>query len=214
MAEIKDTKTLMLHCMDVNCKYMRLPSGHIEGYENLVALYDRIASQLRACAAAWVRGEPCPEHEPAADAFIWAVVAWADAFGISLGAEPVEWGRKFVGPHADFAEYMRPLERPDAIEPHAGLPAETIIELDVRWMVQVMKLTAKWGMLHHLKDMPALHEAQRLEKELRSEDGATREAYLRSDLKFFQALFKPFPFKPETMQQLKDWLAMADPDNK
>lgn len=212
MPSITDAKELILHCTHVNCNYMRLPAGELDNYQAISRLYQRLAEQSRVCAQSWCSNLPCPEHEPAVDAFWHAVVAWADALGISMGVDPVEW-RVFVKPHFDFAEYLRPGEKLEVIEPHAALPAEVIIELDVRWMRLVVKLTTQWGLFHHLKDRPALREAERLERELRNGRGLVRDAYLRSDLKFFGALFKPFPFKYQTRHQIKDWLAMADPDN-
>lgn len=213
MAPITDAKELILHCTQVNAEYMRLPAGELQNYKALSGLYQSLAEQSRVCAQGWCSNLPCPEHEPAVDAFWWAVVAWSDAFGISMGVDPVEWGREFVNPHFDFAEYLRPGEKPEVIEPHAALPAAVIIELDVRWMRLVVKLTTRWGLRQHLKDRSALREAERLERELRNGRGLVRDAYLRSDLKFFDALFKSFPFKYQTRQQIKDWLAMADPDN-
>jgi hypothetical protein len=213
MAEVNEKK-LMRHCCEVNCKYMRLPAGSLDEYRNIAGLYQRLADQSLLCSQAWLQDEACPGHEPAADAFWWAVTSWAEAFGISIGADMSEWERVFVRPHHRFADYLLCGPHPEVIEPHAGLPADTILELDVRWMKLVVSLTSKWGMLAHLKDMPALHEAQRLEKALRAENGAARAAYLKSDLNFFRELFRPFPFEPHTRQQLNDWLAMADPDNK
>lgn len=207
------TRELIHHCCKVNAEYMRLPAGELHNYKHLSGLYQRLADQSLLCAGAWLRDEPCPEHEPAVDAFWHAVVAWSDAFGISIGVDPVEWGREFVHPHFLFADYLRPGEQLETIEPHAALPAEVIMELDIRWLKLVVKLTARWGLFHHAKDMPALREAERLERDLRAEDGQVREAYLKSDLKFFKALFEPFPFKYQTKQQIKDWLALADPDN-
>jgi hypothetical protein len=214
MAEIKGVRELMRHCCKVNCDYMRLPAGELPNYETLTALYRRMASQSLLCAETWIQARSCADHEPAVDAFWWAVVAWADAFGISAGVDMAEWSREFVSPHWEFADYLRPGEKVETIDPHAGLPAEVIMELDVRWMKMVIKLTARWGLFHHLLDSPALREARYLEAELRKPGSQVRDAYLRSDLKFFQELFKPFPFKKRTRQQLDDWLAMANPDNK
>ncbi len=214
MASVRNDRELIHHCCEVNREYMRLPAGELQNYQAIAGLYQRLAEQSLLCAGAWLRNHSCPDHEPAVDAFWWAVVAWADAFGISAGIEPVEWGRKFLEPHFEFANYLRPCSQPDCIEAHAGKPGEVILELDVRWMTLVMKLTGKWGWWHHLKDMPAVLEAQKLETELRSTDGMVREAYLKSDLRFFKELFKPFPFTAQTRIQLMDWLAMADPDNK
>lgn len=214
MAEVKDIRKLMVRCTEVNRDYMRLPAGALDEYRNIASLYQRLADQSYECAQAWLRDEACPEHEPAVDAFWWAVVSWAEALGTSMGIEPDEWYKVFVRPHRAFADYVLCGPHPEVIEPHAGLPAETILELDVRWMNLVVKLTSKWGMLAHLKDMPALHEAQKLEKVLRAPDGAARAAYLKSDLVFFRELFKPFSFEYKTRQQINDWLAMADPDNE
>lgn len=201
-------RELMVNCALVNLEYMRLPAGQLGDFREIVKFYERLAAQSLTCAQAWWDDKPCPKHEPALDAFWWAVVSWAEAFLISLGVAPRErW--VFVNPHLTFARYLRPGEKPERIEPHAGLPAEVIIELDIRWLKLVVKLTSKWGLIQYLKAMPVLKEAKRLEGELRS-DGPVREAYLRSDLKFFDALFEPFPFKYQTQQQIKDWLAMAN----
>jgi len=214
MANVRGARELIHCCCEVNCEYMRLPAGELRNYKTLSSLYQSLADQSLLCAGAWLRSKPCPEHEPAVDAFWWGVVAWSEAFGISAGMPPQEWRRVFVQPHLDFADYLRYGEDVEQIEPHAGLPAEVIIELDVRWMKLVMNLTSRWGFVHHMKDILALREAKRLERELQQEDGPVREAYLRSDLKFFEALFEPFPFRDQTQQQIKDWLAMANPDNK
>ncbi len=214
MAQVRTPRELIHYCCETNAEYMRLPAGQLHNYRQITALYQRLADQALLCAGAWLRSKPCPDHEPAVSAFWWAAVAWAEAFGTSIGVDPVEWQEVFVLPHLDFASYLRPGERCEVIEPHAGQPAEVIMELDARWMRLVMKLTGKWGMWEHLKDLPALREAERLERELRAPDGQTRDAYLRSDLKFFRELFEPFPFKYQTRQQIKDWLAMADPDDK
>jgi len=209
MASIIDPKELILHFTHVNCNYMRLPAGEQSNYRAISNLYQSLAEQSRVCAQSWRSDLPAPWHEPAVDAFWWAVVAWADAFGISIGADPTEWGRKFVKPHFDFACYLRPGEDPEPIEPHFGHPDEIIMELDVRWMKRVMTLTGRWGWFHHLKDMAALQEAHKLEGDLRDPNSGVREAYLRSDLNFFVALFEPVPFEVETSQQIKDWLATS-----
>jgi hypothetical protein len=214
MAEINNIRELMHNCCEVNCEYMRLPAGDLANYQTLSALYQRIADQSLLCAGTWLRNHRCPDHEPAVDAFWWGVVSWAQAFGLSIGAEQDEWERVFVEPHIEFASYLKHGDYAEPLPIVGGPPADIILRLDALWMERVVKLTGRWGFLQHMKDMPALHEAQNLERELRAPDGDVRDAYLRSDLKFFQALFKPFPFKSETRQQLRDWLAMADPDNK
>ncbi len=212
MATVKELRGLIRHCCEVNCNYMRLPAGQLERYPNLIDLYQRIADQSLECANAWVRNLTCPDHEPAVDAFWWAVSAWAETFGLSAGMPTQEWFTIFVYPHIEFARYLKPEGSVDAIDPHAGKPAETILELDVRWMKRVMILTGAWGWFVHLKDVPAVEDARCLERELRSEDSEARDAYLHSDLIFFHELFKPFPFKEKTREQLMDWLDMAEPD--
>ncbi len=214
MAEIKNIRELMHHCCEVNYNYMRLPAGQLDKYRNLTALYKRLAGQSLLCSDAWLHKRSCPDHEPAVDAFWWAVVAWAEAFGISVGMKPEEWSRVFIDPHRQFAIYLKDYDSMETIYPHAALPAEAIMELDVRWMKLVIKLTSRWGLFRYLNDMPALREAQTLERELREDGSKVRDSYLRSDLVFFDALFKPFPFLEQTKLLLNDWLAMANPDNK
>ena len=62
-------KEIILNCTRVNHQYMRLPSGKVSGLEAMTDLYKRIASQGLDCAQAWVQDSPCPDHEPATDAF-------------------------------------------------------------------------------------------------------------------------------------------------
>lgn len=201
-----DIKAIMLNCTKVNQRYMRLPAGKVAGLETMTDLYKRIASQSIQCAEAWHRDEPCPEHEPAVDAFWWAVVSWADAFGLSMGVDQVEWGQKFIFPHDMFANYLRPGTPPAPLSTVDGSPANIIMELDARWMVLVISLTAQWGMIHHLKDSRAISEAQHLEAELRNPASPAYKAYLKSDLAFFRALFKPFPFNQQTKEHIDAWL--------
>ena len=103
-----NNKEIILKCMEVNHKYMRLPAGKVDGLEAMTRLYKRIAEQCLTCAQAWGQDSPCPDHEPATDAFIWGVVAWSDAFGLSMGVDMAEWSRLFVYPHDQFASYLRP----------------------------------------------------------------------------------------------------------
>lgn len=206
-----NSRELIHYCCEVNCEYMRLPAGALTEYQHIRKLYERLADQSLLCAGFWFRAKPCPKHEPAVDAFWHAVVAWADAFGVSVLEEPPElqdWDVTFLAPHVAFADYLRPTER-RYMAPQGLHPADAIIELDIQWMKMVMQLTRKWGLVQHLKDLPAWREAQRLETELRDPDSPVRAAYLSSDLAFFAELFKPFDFKPETRKQLEDWLALA-----
>lgn len=202
-------KETILKCADVNFRYMRLPAGSVDGYRNLVDVYQRIARQSLAAAQAWNYGSPCPSHEPAVDSFWWGVTAWAEAFGRSIGVDINEWNLKFVVPHYEFAEYLRPKGYSEPLPMCTGDPADVILKLDALWMEQVVKLTAKWGLFSHLKDMPALTEARILGIELQNRGTDAYKAYLRSDLTFFEQLFKNFEFVPATNQRLFDWLAKA-----
>jgi len=189
---------------------MRLPAGKVVSLEAMTALYKRIASQSHDCAQAWVQDSPCPDHEPGADAFWWAVVAWADAFGLSMGVDMAEWSRLFVYPHDQFANYLRPGNLPPPLEEVDGSPADVIITLDVAWTELVLKLTARWGFLHHFKDRAAVLEAQRLLAVLRTPGSPAYKAFLESDLTFFRHLFKPFPFSEQTREHINAWLKRAE----
>lgn len=203
-------RELILKCIEVNSGYMRLPAGQVAGLENMVALYKRVAEQSLECARAWAKDSPCPAHEPATDAFWWGVVAWADGFGLSMGVDQAEWGRLFVSPHEAFANYLRPARPPTPLPAVDGPPANIILALDALWTELVIKLTARWGLLHHLKDKGAIIEAQRLQGELQNPDSPTYRAFLESDLTFFHALFKHFPFSKETRKHIDDWLKKAE----
>jgi len=204
-----DIKQIMLSCAKVNKKYMRLPAGKVAGLEELTALYKRIAEQCLQCAKAWVQEIPCPDHEPATDAFAWGVVAWADAIGIAMGVDPVEWGRIFMFPHEQFAQYLKPGSPPAPLEAGEGSPADVIMSLDAQWTELVIRLTAQWGSFHHLKDNGAMLEAQNLVGELRNPGGETYKAFLASDQIFFDHLFKPFQFSELTRNYINAWLKRA-----
>lgn len=210
MAQITDNKQLILHACQVNLEYMRLPAGHLKKYLNIANLYDRLAEQSMRCAAAWIANqEECPDHEPAVDAFWWAAVTWADSFGRAVGADRYEWEKIVVTPHVEFANYLKPDGyrcEPNYCE---GTPCNIIMALDVAWMKTVMSLTGQWGWFHHLKDMPALAEAQRLGGELSSDTEAKR-AYLKSDLVFFHQLFTPFPLTGVTRNPLDYFVRKAE----
>lgn len=203
-------REIMLKCTQISCDYMRLPAGMVEGYSKVAALYQRLAEQSRKCAQAWVKDKACPSHEPAVDAFWWGVVAWADAFGTSVGVDKIEWERVFIRPHRGFAEFLCPGPHPEPLPFVGGPPADIILRLDALWMERVIKLTAKWGLMTHLKDKGALIEAQRLGDELRNPHRPAYKAYLESDIRFFRELFRPFPFSIETHRQIDSFLHQAE----
>lgn|GEM_PF-4976484 len=206
-----DIKEIILKCMEVNHKYIRLPAGKVAGLETMTSLYNRIAEQCLTCAQAWGQDSPCPDHEPATDAFAWGVVAWSDAFGLSMKVDQVEWGKYVVYPHEQFAQYLRPGRPPEPLEEVDGSPANVILSLDARWTELVIKLTAKWGLVHHLKkDKDAMIEAQNLIRELKNPASSAYKAFLESDLVFFRALFQLFPFSDVTRNYIHNWLARAE----
>ena len=129
----------------------------------------------------------------------------------------VEWGRMFVFPHEQFANYLRPGKPPAPLvailcplHSRNESPANVILTLDATWTELVIKLTAKWGLLHHLKDKDAMIEAQRLQGELRDPRTITYKAFLESDLTFFRHLFKHFPFCETTKKYIDAWLKKAE----
>lgn len=212
-----NNRQIILRCADVNSRYMRLPAGSVSGLKKLPELYKRMATQSLVCAHAWVEDMPCPNHEPAVDAFWWGIVAWADAFGLSVGVDQTEWGRLFVAPHGEFASYLKPFGLPGVIftwdkplPEVSGSPADIIIRLDTLWMEMVIKLTTKWGLLAHLKDKAALTEAQKLGADLRNPGSLAYRAYLESDIKFFRKLFVNFPFSQGVRKQLDDFIDKAE----
>jgi len=203
-------REIILNCARVNHQYMRLPAGKVDGLEAMTDLYKRIAAQGLDCAQAWVQDSPCPDHEPGTDAFWWGVVAWSDAFGLSMGVDMTEWGRLFVYPHEQFANYLRPSNPPPPLEQVNESPANVIITLDVKWTELVLKLTAQWGLFHHLKDRNAIFEAQKLQGDLRTPGSPAYKAFLESDLTFFRHLFKSFPFSEPTRKYINAWLKRAE----
>jgi hypothetical protein len=209
MAKVENERDLILKCQMVNSEYMRLPAGCVPGLDHLTNLYKRISFQGLECAIAWTEDYPCPHHEPAVDAFFWAVTSWAEAFGASIGAEPLEWDKVFVQPHTLFASYLKWGATVPLLSVVDGQPAEVIMRLDALWMEQVIRLTGKWGLLHHMKDMPAVAEARRLDAELKKPGSPAWLAYLQSDLEFFQEFFKPFPFSVSTRTRLDAFLDSA-----
>ncbi len=200
---------IMLRCTQVNHGYMRLPAGQV-GFDHVARLYKRLALQSLECAQAWHDHLDSPPQEPATRAFCCGVVAWADAFGLSLQLEQVEWGTKFVAPHYEFANYLRPGKPPAPLAEVEGSPVEIIMKLDAQWTGLVIKLTVKWGPWHHLRDWRALFEARRLIRDLRRPDSDAYKAYLKSDIEFFKRLFRPFPFSEGMRQLLDNKIKMAE----
>ena len=138
------------------------------------------------------------------------VVAWSDALGLSMGVDMAEWGRLFMYPHQEFANYLRPGNPPQPLEEVNDSPANVILTLDAAWIDLVIKLTAQWGAFHHLKDRAAILEAQRLQGELRTPGSPAFKAFLESDLNFFRHLFKNFPFSGQTRKHINAWLKRAE----
>lgn len=219
---MKTFADVMVHCTTMNYGYMRLP-GKAKGFDAVANLYKCLAVESLSCALAWQHGEmEPPEHEPAVEAFWWGVVAWADAFGRCLDLDEEEWYSKFVAPHRDFAWYLRPYQRgvqpPEDLlwrpltpgGPWGSQRGWVILELDARWTALVIKLTARWGLWHHLKDLRALWQALRLMRELRAAK-ATARAYLESDIHFFRKLFEPFDFSEDTRLKIEGFLLAARP---
>ncbi len=225
--KITNAKKLMLHCTRVNYQYMDLRAGQLKGYESMVNLYRRIAGQSLVCAQAMYEHKDCPAHDPATSAFWWANVSWALAIGKGIGVDEEEWYEVFVAPHISFALYLRPvagdlrkLSNPAlSLRPHyehipdpfaSDVVAEDMILLnDIYWVELVIKLTARWGLLHHLKDIRALFQARRLIGQLRRRHSLVWKAYLESDILFLECLFEPCDFTPGTRNKIKLWLGVA-----
>lgn len=217
MSPIASTKELILHCTQVNEDYMKLPAGMIPDYRNLANLYRRMAGTSRECAEAWIKNRTCPEHETAVDAFWWAVWNWADAFGRSFKLETREWQKKFILPHFEFARYLRPIDNSRHsevdryIETIRGEPSEIILELDIRWMKQVVYFTARWNFWGYFpRESPSLVQAKKLESALRKPGSEAQKAYLESDLIFFRQLFAGFPFSDEMKMSLDNILCRVE----
>ncbi len=87
-----------------------------------------------------------------------------------------------------------------------GNPGETMMVLDAAWMMLVVKLTAQFGLLRHLKDRGAMTQARSRDQELRRPGSPAYKSYLESELAFFRQLFKNFPFSQKTLARLSQWL--------
>ena len=231
-------KDIIRLCASTNWGYMATTAaGHVPGLEAVARLYDRLATQSYSCAQAWLEDRPVPEHEPAVDAFWWGVVEWAHAFPRAL----LRWGgyhepelydemaRVFYIPHWEFACWLRPPKSivgyavlPEARQvpvptvfhlpwPFYRRPAEIILRYDARWTRRVILLTARWGLLHHLKrDAKALWQALFLMRRLRRWPDPVAVAYLESDLVFLRELFGHFEFSPRLKGIIENFLAVVE----
>ena len=218
----------MARCAATNLTYMRATPAGRAGYGAVVDLYHRLAVQGQTCAEAWEAGQPCPSHEPAVDAFWWGVAAWANAFCADVMAWLAPYnGRRlhhelqevFCRPHREFAQWLRPLGAGSVgtrvitgYSPRvpAGRPAQLILCHDAAWTGLVIRLTAMWGLVRHLKDLRALWQSLRLVRRLRGWPDPVARAYLESDLAFFRGLFGHFPFTPRLRSVLDCFLEAAD----
>jgi hypothetical protein len=222
------SREVMARCAATNLAYMRGTPAAKAGYGAVVRLYQRIASQGLDCAKAWEQRRPCPPHEPAVDAFWWGVAAWANLFcadvagwnwGIHARAIHQELQEVFCRPHREFAQWLRPLgsESPGAptvarYDPWVdkGNAAGIILAHDAAWTLLVIRLTARWGLVRHLKDLPALWQALLLVRRLRRWPNPVARAYLESDVKFLRELFGHFHFRPQVQLVLDRFLEAAE----
>ena len=216
---------VMAKCAATNLAYLQATPAGRAGYGAVVRLYERIASQSLDCARAWEAGMPCPPHEPAVDAFWWGAAAWANVFCADVASwlGPVHAGvihnelqEGFCQPHREFAQWLRP-EIPGArlvasYSPQLNVssPAGIILGHDAAWTLLVIRLTARWGLLHHLKDLPGLCQSLLLVRRLRRWPDTVARAYLESDVAFLRELFGHFDFSTHVWLALDDFLEAAD----
>ncbi len=232
VGSVLSNSEVILRCMDTNVRYMATTPAGKAGYPAVVRLYQRIAKESLDCAAAWVAGNPCPPHEPATSAFWWGVAAWASDFTRDVlswhsGGQPLpgrgvlfqELQDIFCRPHREFAQWLKPRSFGTVISlwdfadtyevDHIGSPARIILLHDAAWTAKVMRLTARWGLVHHLKDLPALVQGLLLMRRLKRPGDPVGRAYLDGDLVFLKELFGHFPFTPQTQAVLDHFLEDA-----
>jgi hypothetical protein len=180
-------------------------------------------------------GPAVPAHSAAVDAFWWGVFFWAEHFCSDMvtwwdgmpDAEPGvrqrerknelirdELIRVFVAPHFEFANWLRMQRgRWEGLCSETSVPILTpgqiILDHDARWTLEVIKLTARWGLHRHLKDLPALWQALLLIRKLRQHDNAVASAYLESDLAFLAELFGHFPLGRRAKTMVDVFLQVA-----
>ncbi len=73
-----------------------------------------------------------------------------------------------------------------------------------------MRLTARWGLPHHLKDLPSLWHSLNLVRRLKRWPDPMAVAYLESDLMFLRQLFDYFPFSPRLRATLDQFIDAAE----
>lgn len=209
MRKISSPRKLMYNCAIVNYFYMDYSAaGRLPEFNTMASLYRRIASESLVCAQSLYEQKSCPAHEPATDAFWWAVVSWAINIGDEWELDRFEWHEKFVSPHIMFAQYLRPSSPRRMKKSGAKWASDIIILNDIIWTKLVIRLTAEWGLFQHFKDVRALFQARRLMKELRLQ-GKVRHAYLESDIWFLRQLFAPFEFGDKMESRINIWLSEA-----
>lgn len=226
-------------CAATNAAYMlETPAGTAGAYPAVAILYRKIAAASLILAAAWDEGQPCLPHDPAVDAFWCGVAHWSNIFFVDviqwwvggsdklrhdgvlgLGSAHLAEARDlFYRPHQKFATWLRydePLVEPDErptyrIRPRPiDSPARIILEHDAAWTIGVIKLTARWGLVRHLTDLPALWQSIALVRRLRSFPNDAALTYLHSDLEFLEQLFAHFPFDINTRTVLHVFLGRA-----
>lgn len=221
-----ERKAIMVACAATNLDHMRTTPAGEASPSTLVKLYQRMAIQGLSCAQAWQEGKPCPPHEPAVDAFWWGVAAWAGVFSNDL-LQCLELKDKrrlhyelqevFCRPHREFACWLRPLDPREAAgvlhdyNPVTGISAvQLVLAHDIAWTRLVMRLTARWGLLRHVSDLPALWQSLTLVRRLERWPDPLAQAYLESDLLFFRRLFAQFPFSPRLRAALDEFISAAE----
>jgi hypothetical protein len=73
----------------------------------------------------------------------------------------------------------------------------------------VIRLTARWGLRRHLKDLPALWQSLSLVRRLKRWPDPMAVAYLESDLMFLRQLFDHFPFSPRLRSALDQFIDIS-----
>lgn len=201
----------ILQAAKLNAAYMDMPVG--SHYPSMVKLYRMIAREGVECARAYVNGDPPPKHSASLDAFLWGNVAWARSIGAFIVDDAGVWEHLFVTPHFLFAQYLKFPVVPRKLQVAGkGLhPADLNLEHDRQWMWLVMKLTARWGLLSHLRYLPALAQSIRLAKHLKPyHRSQVTLNYIRADLAFLRLLFEVFLVnEPKIMKQCRSFLDEA-----
>lgn len=211
----------------LNRAYMDLPVGN--HHPALVKLYREIAEESVIQARNYsgdMRRKPLVVPPGNVCAFWWATAAWAWTLGYFMRdsiTEPAarewtgRWDTHFVAPHVNFASYLtesyndwrlRALGRPEDLPDLS--PADTILELDRRWMWLVINHTRLRDLKGNLKNGRALWEAWRLNRHLKDTRSVVRQHYLEADLVFLRVLFQIFLAEdPDMLSRCSAWLESA-----